>query len=279
MTLLEGPVRTPEHLERQFTRMYAEHRLPITNYLGKMFQQRQLAEELTQDVFVKAWEALPRYRPQNEAGWLYRIAYRVGIDYYRWRTVRWTPDWAQVLAASPVPAALVAPDDPERDTLAAERRRQVAATLARLPAQYAELLVLDAYYGLSNRDLGARLGVSRAIVKCRLFRARAAFAEHWPRVSKERLPAGTPSRTRSDRRAGGGTRTMTPTGGVYRRPRPDGPRGEPVYGSRPWVVRPYDVRRRRQVWLGAYATEAEARAVLDAWRAQSDREGAQEVPG
>lgn len=266
MTLLEGPVRTPEHLERQFTRLYDQHQSAVARYLRELVRNADLADDLTQDTFAKAWTALPRFRPDNEVGWLMKIAYRVAIDDLRRRALRrrWEADY-EPLAADQHPAAAAA-EDPAKDALLGERRRQIATTLTQLPVRYAQSLVLAEYHDLSNPEIARRLGCSRAVVKCLLFRARSAFALRWPTVSGEALPAGTPLRDRAR------ARWHSPTPGVYRRPE-----GGLV---RPWVVQPYDRIRKKTVWIGTYATEATAMEALTTWqqRERDRRAGAAPAP-
>lgn len=256
MTIAGAPVFDLEHLHQKFTRLYDDYRLPIRNYLSRMLQRPDVAEDLTQDVFVKAWTALPRFRDEHPSAWIYRIANRVGLDYYRWRRIRWGPDWAAFVVTDH--PGLVAPDDPEGDALAAERRRHVAACLARLRPREAAALVRYEYDTRSYAAAAARLGMSVPAFKALLYRARAAFALHWRDVTGEVLPLHRPVRTLSHR-------CVVP--GVYFREfrTAEGRR------RRPWIAAPYDPERKHTVHLGCFATEAEARAALAEWRTQQQQ--------
>ncbi|MBU9710710.1 RNA polymerase sigma factor [Evansella tamaricis] len=67
-----------------FSTMYEEHYLRIKNYIGGMVRDSYLAEDLTQDTFVKAYnhyEALEK--KESPKNWLYTIAYHITIDYIR----------------------------------------------------------------------------------------------------------------------------------------------------------------------------------------------------
>src|SRR5437773_6129784 len=121
------------------------------------------AADLTQQVFLKMAEALPRYRERGApfAAWLFRIARNAAIDHARRqrRTVPWDS-----LTQAP------APDDVEAWVLDRETRARVGALLAGLPSDERELLSLRFAAGLSSREIAAVVGGSEAAVKKRLTR-------------------------------------------------------------------------------------------------------------
>src|SRR5256885_8327038 len=121
------------------------------------------AADLTQQVFLKMAEALPRYRERGVpfAAWLFRIARNAAIDHARRHrpTVRWD---------SLTDAA--APDDVEGFVLSREVRARIGALLSELSADERELLSLRFAAGLSSREIAAVVGASEAAVKKRLTR-------------------------------------------------------------------------------------------------------------
>src|SRR5947209_16580708 len=86
-----------DQLRRQeevaFTVIYERHRTQIYNYLYRLSGSRELADDLTHDTFLSAYESLPRLRPDsNIAPWLYRIASNRFRDYLRRKkVVSWMP--------------------------------------------------------------------------------------------------------------------------------------------------------------------------------------------
>ena len=66
-------------------RLYDRHRESIFRYLWIRLDDRQLAEDLTGDVFMRMLDALPRYRMKGLPfrAWLYRIAHNLLVDYFR----------------------------------------------------------------------------------------------------------------------------------------------------------------------------------------------------
>ena len=70
-----------------FGLLYAQHLDAIYRYVRLRIGSEADAEDMTEDVFVKAWEALPGYRIGEHpfTSWLYRIAHNVTVDYHRKR--------------------------------------------------------------------------------------------------------------------------------------------------------------------------------------------------
>src|SRR5947209_3514305 len=81
--------------EDAFTVMYERHRTQIYNYLYRLSGSKELADDLTHDTFLSAYESLPKLRPDsNIVPWLYRIASNRFRDFLRRKKVinwlRWT---------------------------------------------------------------------------------------------------------------------------------------------------------------------------------------------
>ncbi len=151
-----------------FARLFEQYHAPILNYLHRMVGERALAEDLTQDAFVKAYNALPATRPDLAfKAWLYRIATNTAISHLRRRKiVQWVPF---------LPAHERAGDESIERSVGGQY--DVEQVLARMPKHYAAALLLRHYQGLSLIETAEALGVSENAAKLRLFRARKAFAE------------------------------------------------------------------------------------------------------
>jgi RNA polymerase sigma-70 factor, ECF subfamily len=130
---------------------------------------RQVAEDIAQETFLAAFEALERYDGRaNLSTWLCGIArHKVG-DHYRRRQrleqARLALERLPDLAAEPT-------DRLERDEL----RQRVLATLRSLPAHYQEVLTLKYLDRLSGRQLAHHLGLSEDAAESLVGRARGAF--------------------------------------------------------------------------------------------------------
>lgn len=150
-----------------FERLFERYHAPILNYVHRMVGDRALAEDLTQDSFVKAYRALPNTRPDLAfKAWLYRIATNTAISHLRRRKlIRWVPFLGTQDYASN--------ESIERSV---GRKHDVEQALRLLPEHYAAVLVLRHYQGLSLAETAEALGISENAAKLRLFRARKAFA-------------------------------------------------------------------------------------------------------
>ena len=64
--------------------LFEQHHLVIFRYFWRMTRRRDVAEDLTQDVFVRAVRGLGNYEPRNrDRAWLFEIARRLLLDYQR----------------------------------------------------------------------------------------------------------------------------------------------------------------------------------------------------
>jgi RNA polymerase sigma-70 factor (ECF subfamily) len=151
-----------------FATLFEQYHAPILNYLHRMVGDRAMAEDLTQDTFIKAYNALPATRPDLAfKPWLYRIATNTAISQLRRRKiVQWIPF---------MPGHDHASDQSIERSVG--RRQDIEQTLSRLPQHYAAALLLRHYQGLSLAETADALGVTENAAKLRLFRARKAFAE------------------------------------------------------------------------------------------------------
>lgn len=151
-----------------FERLFERYQAPILNYLHRMVGDRAVAEDLTQDTFIKAYRALPGTSPDLAfKAWIYRIATNTAISHLRrQKIVRWVPFLAGTDHASD--------ESIERSV---GRRYDVEQALKRLPQHYAMILLLRHYQGLSLAETASALDITENAAKLRLFRARKAFAE------------------------------------------------------------------------------------------------------
>ena len=135
-------------------------------------------EELTQEVFVRAYFALPSYKPEYRfSSWLYRIALNLCLD-ERHRRGRELPlEPAEADAEGPLPS----PPDPGPSPAVLVARRETAralwAAVAALPDEFREVVLLRHVDELSYQEICERTGLPMGTVKSRLARARRQLAE------------------------------------------------------------------------------------------------------
>ena len=160
-------VRARDGDSAAFEHLFERYHAPILNYLHRMVGDRALAEDLTQDAFVKAYRALPNTNPDLAfKAWLYRIATNTAIsNLRRKKVIRWLP----FLPTQDFSTG----ENIERSV---GRRHDVEEALKKIPEHYAAVLVLRHYQGLSLIETAQALDITENAAKLRLFRARKAFA-------------------------------------------------------------------------------------------------------
>jgi RNA polymerase sigma-70 factor (ECF subfamily) len=172
-----------------FEAIYQRYERRIYSYVYRLMGNAEDASDLTQDTFVKAYQALPRAQGEmNLSAWLHRIASNTCLDVLRRRRlVQWLP-W-DVFDTNPAiePAA---PDDPAASYVKQETSVEVQRILAKLSPKHRVALVLKEYQGLSCDEIAEVMGTSRSAVKSLLFRAREEFRQIVAREGSSLRPAG-----------------------------------------------------------------------------------------
>ena len=156
-----------------FERIYDEYKTPIYNYIYHLVGNRDQAEDLTQDTFLKAYKALPKMDASLKlSAWLYRIATNTAYDALRRRKlIAWLP-W-QDLDHEP---ADVESADPQETIGTSDL---VRAALRHMPPHYRAALLLYTQEGFSYAEIAHTLGIAESGVKMYLSRARHSFREHY----------------------------------------------------------------------------------------------------
>lgn len=118
----------------------------IVRYLAHRTGNIDTAEDLAQQVFLKAWQAIPRFEHRGAPfkSWLYRMAHNQMVDHFR--TSRPTTD----LEGVDVPAAATA----EGELLTGETNERLRAALDRLSDDHREVLTLRFLMEKSAREIG-----------------------------------------------------------------------------------------------------------------------------
>lgn len=172
--------------------LYEKHKRPIHTYVYRLLGSQEDADDVTQEVFVRAfvsWNEL--YDHDNLSPWLYRIATNLCVDQLRrrkriswWPLVRRTPG-QQFERATEEDASYLPLDTggiPE-----VFERDHIRLALAKLPEDYAIVLVLSAAQGLSYQDIANVVGISPNAAATRISRAKRMFAEQYQRLNEEEL--------------------------------------------------------------------------------------------
>ncbi|MBN1657938.1 MAG: sigma-70 family RNA polymerase sigma factor [Anaerolineae bacterium] len=154
------------------------------NYVYRLcflvMRNEQDAEDMTQETFIRAFRALPRFEVRegkNFEGWLYRIA----VNACRSRMRR---KWYQVLPwPEPAPTIAGEPEEqPDRVLMQGEARQEMLSAIDSLGEKHRLVVILRYYAGLSNEEIAEVLSIPSGTVRSRLHMARKRLKK----VLKER---------------------------------------------------------------------------------------------
>jgi RNA polymerase sigma-70 factor (ECF subfamily) len=129
------------------------------------------AEDVAQEAFLRAYRSLPTYRGDGPFGaWLWRIALRLAVAHARQRPpgVRVDPQGAEDWLPAPH-----VENDPVGSLLDDERRQEVIAAIATLPAEQRRVIAMRFFADLSLDEIATGTGAPLGTVKSRLHRALA----------------------------------------------------------------------------------------------------------
>lgn len=156
--------------ERAFGELVHTFQRPVINLAWRLVGSEQAAQDIAQDVFLKAYRELQNFRKDSQLWtWLYRITVNTAISYQRKR--RWETVFS--LLESNATRTWQA-DDHTRPDVEAERRDQwdlIQKALQRLPANQRAVVVLHRWEGLSHQEIADILGITVSAVESRIHRA------------------------------------------------------------------------------------------------------------
>jgi len=154
-----------------FDELFRRYGTRLFNFLLRASGDRAMAEDLFQATFLRLHQARKNYVAGTFKSFLFTIAANLLRD-ERSRAEHKRRVIMDEEAIEEVPAGnRIADSDPESLIEAQETTRVVEAAIARLPQGLREVLLLSRYQGLSGREIASALGISKAAVKVRLFRA------------------------------------------------------------------------------------------------------------
>jgi RNA polymerase sigma-70 factor (ECF subfamily) len=164
--------------EDSFEELVRRYQRPIVAYVYRMVGDYDSALDLTQEVFIRIYNSLERYRPEFKfSTWIYRIAHNAAIDHLR-RSDSFRTEDLEVAGEGgqtfQKPLASKAPT-PEQESERSERRAEIEEVIRQLPPAYRELIVLRHAHDFSYDEIAEVTGLPLGTVKNRIFRAREAM--------------------------------------------------------------------------------------------------------
>jgi RNA polymerase sigma-70 factor (ECF subfamily) len=166
-----------ETKDSEFNLIFNEQHKPVFNYVLRMVKERSVAEELTQDVFIKAYRSLGSFRGDADIStWIYRIATNACLDHFRSRPHR-KSELTDLLSSEDLLTQAMPPDNKRLPTaedalITSEMSSCVQGYIDDLPDDYRAVILLHDLQGFTNPEIAKITGTSLDNVKIRLHRAR-----------------------------------------------------------------------------------------------------------
>jgi RNA polymerase sigma factor (sigma-70 family) len=175
--------------DRSFEELYTRYRRRITAYVHGMVGDPTRAEDITQDVFISALRRMRETdRPIAFKPWVYEIAKNACIDSYRRsrRAEEVSLDADEGLAPADQTRLASVGRSPESAVEGKQKLGDLCNAFGGLSETHHEILVLRELEGLSYRQIGERMGLSRPSVESTLFRARRRLTEEYDELASGR---------------------------------------------------------------------------------------------
>ena len=148
--------------------LFARHQGEIYAYLVRMMRDPELAADLAQDAFIRAYRAYADLDdPAKARAWLYQIAHRVALDEIRRRKIiRFVPWTGESRGAAP---------SAERVAMDLRLSGDLERALKRIPERQRSALLLAEVHEMTGLELAAALGTSHVAARALLTRARESL--------------------------------------------------------------------------------------------------------
>ena len=169
-----------EGSELAFRTLVERYQRPVFSLVLRMVRDHGVAEDVTQEVFVKAWMALSRYDPRRRfASWLFKIASNAAIDQLRRKKLPTTPIETSDADQSSILDRIEDERSESPDTLVKRRELSAAleAAVAALRPEYRLVVLLRFREELPYKDIAEATGMPLGTVKTNLRRARREIEE------------------------------------------------------------------------------------------------------
>ncbi len=173
-----------EGREPAFRELVRRYERPVFSLIFRMVRNRELAEDLAQDTFIKVLNNIDRYRPEFKlSSWLFKIANNVTIDHLRRRQLATVSLDGSPHAATAAEAQATSLDVESRGQSALEviESRELGSAIeqaiGKLRPEYRSCILLRHVEGRSYEEIAATLDLPLGTVKTYIHRARHELRE------------------------------------------------------------------------------------------------------
>lgn len=168
--------------EGAFRQLYEKYKIPLLNFIFRYCQDRRIAEDLSQEVFLRVYKTAASYRPEAMfSTWVYRIAINICLNEIRTGKYRYEfalKHFDNTGSGKPIEAVDQTTQVKVDEKIAEEERLQeVRRALNALPAKQRMALICSVYEQLPYKEIGKRLHCSESAVKSIIHRSKMALRD------------------------------------------------------------------------------------------------------
>ena len=161
--------------QKAYELLLVRHRKAIFHVVTKIVRNKEEAQDLVQETFMKAFNALASYRSEYKfSTWLYKIAANCAIDFVRKKRIE-ALSLDRPIETKDGQVEIELPDstwDPEKDLVRKQKLRSIDEAIESLPDKYREVIIYRHKDDMSYEEIASVLETPVGTVKARIFRAR-----------------------------------------------------------------------------------------------------------
>ena len=160
--------------EKAYTELTQKYQKPLYFHVRKMIRNPDFAEDLVQDIFLKAFKSLKNYKNDYAfSTWLYRIATNHTIDYLRKKKLETLSIHADESDDTHATIQLADEDSfTDEPMIKRERKNKVHEAIDQLPEKYKEVILKRHIEEKSYQEISEEMDIPLGTVKAHIFRAR-----------------------------------------------------------------------------------------------------------
>jgi RNA polymerase sigma-70 factor, ECF subfamily len=160
-----------------FHELYEDYKFPLLNFIYRFCQDRRVAEELCQEVFIRVYKSASSYEAKAKfSTWLYRIATNICLNELRSGKYQYelVPSSLDKNEPGKEPLGFEDTDQARADDGMEARELNIAVrqAIAQLPKKQRLAVLFSIYQQLSYKDIGDRIGCSEGAVKSMIHRSK-----------------------------------------------------------------------------------------------------------
>ena len=165
-------MKATEGDERAYGKLVAKYQSRLYNFVRSMVRNEEIAEDITQESFVKAFFSLKKLQNAGSfKSWLFRIANNNTLDYLRKKKIQ-TVDVDDHVRESYVDTA-----SPEKGAIKSSRSKHIREALGKLKQDQRSILVMCDLQGFSYQEISESLSIPFGTVQSRIYYARKKLKE------------------------------------------------------------------------------------------------------